>query len=212
MCLPAEYDVVLLCTQYTVQVSTLCTNLHLYEPLHFVIIVTSTTHNLIRSKGLIVFAGILWGRREDLGPGLNLGNLIFMRIVFQKVTHTDMKRGFYHERHPQVAKCLCDSANVVLSNFNIFAANDKSQSLKRCWMIWTQCTLLLHWWETGTLRSRNGEKFRTICTDTEVNTKTLNTSAINQWFRKLSAHHTGYTNRIQIWNILFIFYKWVILT
>ena len=52
MCLPAEYDVVLLCTQYTVQASMLCAHLPLYEPLRFALIVTSMTHYLIRSKGL----------------------------------------------------------------------------------------------------------------------------------------------------------------
>ena len=51
MCLPGEYDVVLLCTQYTVRASMLCAHLHLYEPLRFALIVTSTTHYLIHSQG-----------------------------------------------------------------------------------------------------------------------------------------------------------------
>ena len=53
MPLPAEYDVVLLCTHDTVQVSMFCAHLHLYEPVHYALIITSTTQYLIRSKGLI---------------------------------------------------------------------------------------------------------------------------------------------------------------
>ena len=52
MPLPAEYDVVLLCTHDTVWVSMFCTHLHLYEPVHFALIITSMTQYLIRSKGL----------------------------------------------------------------------------------------------------------------------------------------------------------------
>ena len=52
MHLPAEYDVVLLCTHDTVQASTFCTHLHLYKPVHFVLIITSMTQYLICSKGL----------------------------------------------------------------------------------------------------------------------------------------------------------------
>ena len=51
MPLTAKYNVVLLCTHDTVQVSMFCTHLHLYEPVHFLLIITSMTQYLIRSKG-----------------------------------------------------------------------------------------------------------------------------------------------------------------
>ena len=55
MHLPAEYDVVLLCTHDTVQASTFCAHLHLYKPVRFALIITSTTQYLIRSKGLTLW-------------------------------------------------------------------------------------------------------------------------------------------------------------
>ena len=56
MPLPGDYDIVLLCTHDTVWASTFCAHLHLYEPVHFALIITSMTQYLIRSKGLTVLA------------------------------------------------------------------------------------------------------------------------------------------------------------